>query len=112
MTLHVGGFNGYAVAVVAMNMKHRCWCGFHGICRLGGAWNGGLRTIVLGTGNGHGLLVSDPIFPLLNRSRQMSEMIDDAEMVILDGCAHMPALEAPARCAHWIADFLARRGLL
>ena len=52
------------------------------------------------------------LFSLLNRSRQMSEMIDDAEMVILDGCAHMPALEAPARCAHWIADFLARRGLL
>ena len=66
MTLHVGGFNGYAVAVVAMNMKHRCWCGFHGICRLGGTWNAGLRTIVLGTGDGHGLLVSDPIFPTEN----------------------------------------------
>ena len=49
-----------------MNMKHRCWCGFHGICRLGGAWNGGLRTIVLGTGDGHGLLVSDPIFILVS----------------------------------------------
>ena len=49
---------------------------------------------------------------LLNRSRQMSEVIDDAEMVMLDGCAHMSALEAPTRCAHLIADFLDRRGLL
>ena len=48
---------------------------------------------------------------LLDRSRQMSMAIADAELVVLDGCAHMPALEDPTRCAGLIADFLHRREL-
>lgn len=49
---------------------------------------------------------------LLDRSRQMSTAIADAELAVLDGCAHMPALEAPPRCARLIADFLDRRALI
>ena len=48
---------------------------------------------------------------LLDRSRQMSTAIAVAELVVLDGCAHMPALESPTRCARLIADFLDRRAL-
>ena len=40
----------------------------------------------------------------------MSMVIANAELVVLDGCAHMPALENPTRCARLIADFLHRQG--
>ena len=49
---------------------------------------------------------------LQDRSRQMVATIVGAELAVLHGCAHMPALEDPPRCARLIADFIGRRGLL
>lgn len=40
------------------------------------------------------------------RSASLADTITDAKLVVMDGCAHMPALEAPERCARSMADFL------
>lgn len=45
---------------------------------------------------------------LQERSASLADIIADAKLVVLDGCAHMPALEAPERCAQSMADFLKR----
>lgn len=43
---------------------------------------------------------------LQERSASLADTITDAKLVVLVGCAHMPALEAPERCARLMADFL------
>jgi pimeloyl-ACP methyl ester carboxylesterase len=46
---------------------------------------------------------------LVESGRHMALVIPGAELVILDGCAHVPSVEAPQRTAEVIADFLHRR---
>ena len=47
---------------------------------------------------------------LQDRSAALASKIMDAKLIVLDGCAHLPALEAPERSARSMADFLKRYG--
>ena len=46
------------------------------------------------------------------RSQRMAEIIPKTEFVSIENVAHLPALEAPQRCAEIIARFLTRHRLL
>ena len=49
---------------------------------------------------------------LLENSRHIAETIPNAELVIIDGLAHLPTLEAPEQCAEVNVDFFRRHALL
>ena len=49
---------------------------------------------------------------LQERSARMAEIIPGAELVSMKDVAHLPALEAPHRCAEIIAKFLARHNII